>query len=392
MKILFIGYILEDNDLDKFIGPSIAGNKMQRGIVRGLKNKGENDVTILSLIPIAMYPKEKKFFIYKKSSYVDGIKIIYIPFINIFLIKQISQVLLASVYTFIISVKNKKKHPKLITFNMFPNISIATILTSKVLNLSSICIFADPPIFTENLSKMKKIEQSISEKIMKEYKKMVVLNESVIEKYNLKMPYIILDGGFNKEDYSELLIEKKNIKNNKNFIISYTGALTEYNGIKELLQGFNSLKKTNIELHIYGAGKLEKLVQEYCEIDSRIIFFGQSDNKEILKVQKNSDLLINPRKENEEISMLTFPSKMIEYLLSGTPVLTTKLNGLTEDYLKYVTIIPNCSSEGIKTAISEFLNSDYQEKLIISEKAKCSISRNKEWTPQVKKILDFIRE
>lgn len=388
MNTLFLGYMLKKEDLNKFIGPSVAGNKMQLGIAKGIANE-ENDVTILSIIPIATYPKEKKIFIYKKKEKLNQMNTYYIPFINIFFLKQLSQMFFVAMYTIGWIYKNRKQEKRIITFNMFPNIALPVSIIKKITRILTVCIFADPPIFTENLKKSKKIEKKISEKLLNNYDKFIVLNEYVVEKYNIKKPFIVIDGGFDKTDFENDALSKNKSKSEK-YIILYSGALTEYNGIPVLLQAFKELQNTEVELHIYGDGNKKELVLDYSKKDKRICYFGSVENSEILLLQRQADLLINPRLELEEISKLTFPSKIIEYFLSETPILTTKLNGLTHDYLKYVDLIEESTVEGVRQSITKFLTEDYENKKV---RAKCGakyIYSEKNWGKQSEKILKFL--
>lgn len=42
-------------------------------------------------------------------------------------------------------------------------------------------------------------------------------------------------------------------------------------------------------------------------------------NSGVLKAQSESEILVNPRNDNNEFTKYSFPSKVIEYLGSGTP-------------------------------------------------------------------------
>ena len=74
-------------------------------------------------------------------------------------------------------------------------------------------------------------------------------------------------------------------------------------------------------------------------------------NDEVVQAEMDADLLINPRPTHEEFTKYSFPSKNMEYMASGTPVLTTNLPGMPEEYKPYVYLIEDESVEGFAQAI-----------------------------------------
>ena len=73
--------------------------------------------------------------------------------------------------------------------------------------------------------------------------------------------------------------------------------------------------------------------------NEKIKYFGVIDFESILLRQKNTDLLINPRPSIDEYTKYSFPSKIMEYMASGTPVLTTKLSGIPMEYYDYYILL-----------------------------------------------------
>ena len=66
---------------------------------------------------------------------------------------------------------------------------------------------------------------------------------------------------------------------------------------------------------------------------------GCVTNDEIVRLQCEATLLVNPRPSDKEFCKYSFPSKTIEYMASGTPVLMTKLPGVPDGIL--TTFIPS---------------------------------------------------
>ena len=102
-------------------------------------------------------------------------------------------------------------------------------------------------------------------------------------------------------------------------------------------------------------------------------------------------MLINPRVINDPIAEVTFPSKTFEYMLSGTPVLTTRLNGYSEEYEGKMIFTESDSAEQIAEGIEKVKKMGKEELENISREAKNFVMEKRCWSVQSKKIADFIK-
>jgi len=398
LKILFFGSVIKPEDCTKYLGPSVAGNKMQLGIIKGLKKIHPN-ISVVTEIPIAAYPRERRVIIKANNIEIEeDIKASAVPFINIFFLKQISMIICAFFVLLKWSIRNKKEKKIIITFNPFPYISVPTILVSKFFNIKKVCIFADPPIEVVKrklLGKMAKyIEIKSTEKNVKKYDGIVVLNKKAAEKYAPDIKYVLVDGGFDIDDKPKNKPGGQWLKYSEGDIIDivFSGGLYEYNGLINLVDAFKSIKNDYLRLNIYGEGPLKEYIKKVSQEDCRIVYHGNVSNDKMLIIQQNAGILINPRPIDDAISLYTFPSKMIEYMLSGTPVVTTKLNGLTSDYLDKVFVIENNSTEELRQGIEHVLSLEREQLIHKAREAREFIINNKTWELQSKKIYEFVNE
>lgn len=398
MKILFLGSVIKTEDCTKHLGPSVAGNKMQLGIIKGLK-KLHADITVVTEIPIAAYPRERKVIIGASDIEIESdIQAKVVPFLNLFFLKQITMIICAFLILLKWSIRNRRENKLIITFNPFPYISIPTILISKFFKMNKICIFADPPIDAVKRGVLgrtaKFLERKSTEKNIRNYDGIVALNKKAIEKYAPDKKYILVDGGFDITDTPKNKPGGQWLEYSEGDVIDivFSGGLYEYNGLENLIEAFKTIEKDNLRLNIYGEGPLKEFIKKASQEDSRVAYQGNVSNDKMLTIQQNAGILINPRPIDDAISLYTFPSKMVEYMLSGTPVLTTKLNGLTPEYLSRVFVIDDNTILEIAKGI-EFVSGLKREQLINKAKeAREFIINNKTWEIQSKKIYDFISE
>ena len=135
-----------------------------------------------------------------------------------------------------------------------------------------------------------------------------------------------------------------------------------------------------------------KEVKDDKKQDQRIKYLGLLSEVECKQEQSKSSLLINPRKSDEEYCKYSFPSKIIEYMTSGVPVLMAKLPGIPDEYFKYSFIIDDESPEGIAKAIMRILSLPLIERRSMGESARNFVLREKSCFVQTKKVFDFLEK
>ena len=221
----------------------------------------------------------------------------------------------------------------------------------------------------------RKINNHFIYKYMSRVDSFVLLTEQMKEKLNVgERPYIVIEGISNAEDnYKANDIAIKKEINKK--IILYTGTLHYKFGIKALLDGFNLIKKDNYELWICGSGEAVEYINECTKMDNRIKFYGYVTKEQVKRLQYQATILLNPRPNEGEYTKYSFPSKTIEYMASGKPVLMHKLDGIPDEYDKYIYYFNKTDSESIAKRIIEVCAQDEQDLLLFGERAKHFIKK-----------------
>ena len=82
----------------------------------------------------------------------------------------------------------------------------------------------------------------------------------------------------------------------------------------------------------------------------------------------------------------------MEYMASGTPVLTTKLPGMPGEYIPYIYLIEEESAEGIAKAYLDVLGNSDEALFERGRRAKQFVLTEKNNIAQAKKVLHLIEE
>ena len=247
-----------------------------------------------------------------------------------------------------------------------------------------------PQYMSENKNKLFLLLKSIDFKIMskglEDIDNFVLLSEKMKEKIPvLPKPYCVMEGIFSasQEEISAAKEEKTTV--------FYTGNLTRRSGVELLLESFSMLDD-NYQLWVRGNGILKERIIEAGKTDSRIKYLPPLSRKEILEYQKRATVLINPVSPAEEFSNYFFPSKIMEYIASGTPVVMFKLGCIPEEYLPHVVIPEEVSAGAIAETFKEIRSWSSEKYKAHGEANTAFILNEKNPFVQTGKIVDLIRK
>lgn len=275
-------------------------------------------------------------------------------------------------------------------FRMFHKVKIVAIVadvpghTSKVISIKkALPIYKRYLVFLYDKSK-----EWICLKGKNSYDAYVLLTEDMNEVVNKEgRPYIVVEG---LSDINTKETSKTTESKSDKFTVMYAGGIKKEYGAELLVRGFHQIHNDCIELHIYGYGPYVKEIEEINKVDPRIKYMGTKANQEIVALQKQAHLLINPRPTNQEFVKYSFPSKIMECMSSGTPLLTTVIPGMPEEYYPYVYLIKDENLNGFSAALEEVINKTDEELTQKGLAAQEFILEYKNNVVQAKRILTLL--
>lgn len=406
MKMLFIGGAfpkeMEAEILEKSKGTvHYAANKLQWNLIDGLINTNKIEMKIVSAPFVGTYPKEYKGLFVNEYSYTynDSIQCEYVSFCNLWGYRNISRKnsLKKQICEFLqVEAINKA----IVVYSPHtPFLQAATYAKQKDPSIHLCLIVPDLPQYM-NLNKeksaaykkLKEIDIKIFEKNSKHVDSFVLLTEHMKDILEVnKRPYVVVEGMVKVYDSNldERVISEEVIKS-----VVYTGSINNKFGIINLIKAFNEIDDPNVVLKICGSGDSENLINEYVKKNDRIHFLGQLSNEDAVNLQKNATVLVNPRQDNEEFTKYSFPSKNMEYLLSGKPVIAYKLKGIPDEYDDYFFYVKDNDNDikSLKNKINEVINLTIQERYEFGKKAKEFVIKDKNNNQASLKIFNMIKD
>lgn len=393
MKILYFGHVSPEKIVKESSAVSIAGNNLEIGMLEELTKIYDKNLSIFSVLPFASFPKSSKVFVKKEEYSENNISIKTIPFVNILFFKQI--VIMLSVALIILKeLLTSKEKPVVMTYNAPTIYALPIMFISKVLRLKilKICLVVDIPIMFQKKKGIREfariIENNFGLKLFKKYDGMITLVENTVTNFTDLDKYLVI----NYSPAKTISSGTNKIKLDTNKInLTFTGAVEEYYGIKEMIHSMQYLG-SEYRLNIFGSGTLDDYVKDQSLIDKRIIHHGRVAHDVSLDAQKQSDLLLLVRTD-KLLNKFGLPSKIIEYLSSGTPVITNKIESVPSELYKYLNTYNEITGKSISDKVKHVLSSqEYNIRKNKADLAKEFISLNYNWEIQSKKMQEFICE
>lgn len=397
MKILFVGGLFSPKQQkevqeNSIAMPNMAANVHQWNIVRGLQGK----IDIINPLFLGNYPKEyKKIFIPRKCwAHQKNSHNVSPSTINLFGIKQIHRMFTLS-KEIMKWLKKNHEDSVVVVYSMNTSFlySLKIAIRLSKIKIPVCLIVPDLPYFyINNKGKnkiyrlLKKIDWKLMLRGLKKIDGFVLLTEQMKDMLGIAdKPYIVSEGICSMDKMNTY----KNIEE-KSF--TYTGTLDKEFGVIELVKNFLQCAEKEWILNIAGGGNAQKEIEKYAKQDSRIHFYGVVSNEQAKALQCKSRILINPRNSKEEFTKYSFPSKTMEYLKAGRPVLMYHLAGIPKEYDEYLQYFEDTTDVAFRKGMVSIMNKSNEELDEIGERGRNFVINEKNAFVQGELITDFLEK
>lgn len=396
MKILVICGVYDENcemqilkDAKGYVEQS--ANIFQRKLLRGLE-ANRVKYQVISAPLVGAYPMRSKKWRIKAFS--PAPQCTYVPFHNLWGLRNFSRT--AALKKEIRSYLREEKEELCILVYCAHTPFLKAALYAKSLRPKSrVCmVVPDLPQYM-NLNAtgrglydfLKKIDIRCMEKYISRMDSFVLLTEPMKQVLQVgDRPYTLVDG-LVESDSAAANCQRASDGVKR---IVYTGKMNVRFGLKTLVDAFMAIQTEDCRLVLCGDGDAREYVEEKAKIDPRIEYKGMVTAAQARKYVQQADVLVNPRPNNEEYTKYSFPSKNLEYLSSGVPLVAYKLDGISDEYDPYIQYVEDDTTDALRQAIERILYMPAEERCRLGNSARQFVLEKKNEAAQVRKILDMI--
>ncbi|MBB3110559.1 glycosyltransferase involved in cell wall biosynthesis [Paenibacillus phyllosphaerae] len=400
MKILYYGSACEKEWFDKIskeknlLPFNVAQYNFEMALLDGIAQIDNVDMKIYYLPQESYYPKGSLFKKVKKAMLNLKYSVSHMFVWNLPLAKELLMFFQGMYLTLVWALMNIGEKDKYILtpFN-YPPLSLGVLIVSKLFNIKRVNIFTDLSndiLGTDRQNdmvwvkrKILPIYKNVVKKIDQSYDYYILFTKAMNDVVNPhNRPFIVMEGIYN----NNLDLTYKS----KEKALMYAGTLSYEYGIKNIINAFDKIEDKDLQLWLFGSGDMKKDIEELSVKNPRIKYFGFMPREDVFEYEKKASLLINIRNPNDRYTKYSFPSKTFEYMVSGTPFLTTKLEGIPDEYYNYLFTLNDFDIDVLKTKIEEIFSKDQQELDHFGEQARQFILLQKGSLNQARKIMNLI--
>ena len=391
MKVIYLGTAASDYDLENTFSSSNSQStvyvqqKWDYIFYKSMEMIDSTKSYCISYPPIQTFPVGKTWFSRRKkiSGLVNGV---YINTINLPIIKQLCSII--SVIIELLQIGNDETI-HIITHTLYlQSLIAANVYKFFYPDTKIVSLVPDLPDYSSDVlvasSRIDRILYQLYKKLSIRLKGnvdgYVCFSELQMEKLNKEKPYIVMEGFSLKNDQLSSLTNCSH----KERIFFYSGNLNKDSGVYQFAKAFSDASLEDYEFWICGEGEQKSKIEAlHC---SNIKLLGVLPKTKVLELQNIAHVLVNPRPIDMDFSKYSFPSKLLEYMSSGTPVLTTHLKCIPKEYDEYLYYIEDDSISGMRNSIVN-LKIDKN----IGLQAKAFVLTNKNPEAQVERVINYVK-
>jgi glycosyltransferase involved in cell wall biosynthesis len=398
----FVGSVIPEDARVRSAAFSAAGQMFQRELLLGLRQAGLPVSLVISSEPVPSRRHTK----HESSLWVrggsgrlsDGTPVRLISFVNVTPLKQ----LMIGAATFFELLRwgwrnRRVPHRVVHAYNLSVPPGIFVLAAARLIGAKAIVSVCDIEVPGETVPDglYWRADRKIQGWLIPRFDGHTVASQAIADDFLQGRDFMRLEGGVPAEVFARgqgsAGAFSRDVANEQAFTIVAAGQLTKTNGIPVLLQAFSQLDGNDFRLRIAGSGPLEADVRQSAAADSRIEFLGRLPFEKVLDLYDSADLLVNLRITQSRNTRYFFPSKMMEYLASGVPVLSTCTGHVEEEFGTFTYLLKEETPEGLAAMLRKIANTAVRDRHERAANAREYMRQQKTWAAQTRKLLSYIR-
>lgn len=394
----FVGAIVPDEPTFHTPAFARAGQMYQEELLLGLKRAGLPASAIISVMPVPSRRHRKASRIWVgggRAYFAEGLSITLLPFINITPLKQISIGMATLLELLRWGWRNRHARFRLVhCYNLSAPPGLFILLGARLIRAKAVVSLCDIDVPGETVPAglYWKLDYWLQRRLIPRFDGHTVVSDAIARDFLPGRPHVRLEGGIRKELFERMAtFHRAPSGAEAPFVITAVGRLDKTNGFSQILEAFALLPGDRYRLRIAGAGPLEEQVREAAIKNPRIEFLGLLSFSDVLELYTSSDVLINMRMTKSRNTKYFFPSKMMEYLASGVPVISTCTGHVETEYAKFAFLLREETPEALTEMIQRVAALAPEERESIGRQAQLYMFTQKTWRAQAEKVAEFIR-
>ena len=141
-------------------------------------------------------------------------------------------------------------------------------------------------------------------------------------------------------------------------------------GIYQLIEAFKVLNPKDVDLYICGHHGDKDMIRSAIKGNTHIKFLGLLTVNKVIDYEQHAIACINPRPFTEDLDRFSIPSKTLEYMSNGCPVISVKNSILQNKFPDEVIWLEGANASDLVHGMRQVLKMSESERTKLGTSAK----------------------
>lgn len=379
-RLLYLGSMQLPEDCARNPWGSEALNVTQLTLMRAFRECGVDRITGISFPGSSSWRNSPRIKRSKRSVLEPGVEIWELPFIALGPLQPLSQ--FVSCLTHLMSME---RADALLVSNPITRIAVPALIMARLWHAPVVIIASDlsPEITASSL--LRKLQRFLQLNVARYAPGVIVFSNHLGREIRPNRPWKRMV----RPPAEDLLKLSHTVPDPNTRIAYYAGTMAEVAGADLFLQATRNIQDPSYRFWFSGRGPLDSAIHAAASQDDRITHWGFVSREKYCDLLRQANVLINPRPSRLLENRYNFPSKLMEYMAAGRPIISTATSDIAEYYADAIVLLDDETPERLAELIQQVCEMPVDEQIALGRRARQHVE-NETWETQARLILDFM--
>jgi len=394
IALAVVAPVVPDNEEYRSRAFSRAANSYIRNLLEALGRAGLRPDLVLSFIALPAFPRGRHLAVAGRLVTLEtGTPVRLMGFLNIPALKQFWLGAAAMVRLCVWAAgPGRGKHRVIYCFNLTvpPGVFLwlaARLTGSKiVVSLNDIGVPGQsvPDGFRERL------DFWLQRRLIPRFDGHVAVADAIMRDFAPNRRWVRLEGGVTDSQFETSCAPENSERPSAVFTALLAGGLDEVNGVRLVLRAAALESPVPIRWVIAGAGPLKAEIEAAAASLPNVSYLGFLSTEDLAVAYGQADLLLNVRLTRTINTQYYFPSKLIEYLTTGTPVLTTNTGHTIEEFGEFVFQLTEETPVALLSMVEQVAGVSRADRHRLAARARDYVRHAKHWSRHGRVLAEYL--
>lgn len=392
LALLYIGALTPDPARGRTEATSTAAELFQRNFLKGLRASNLPEPEVLAYVPVPSFPRQRLFVRAGADRVEEGPACRTLGHVNLGPIKVLTLGVTAAWGAAKWAIKHRGRTKIAIVYNLNAPPAFALIPVCRLFGIRLVPFVGDIYVPGEVVDDglFRRLEFWLQRAAVPKADGLLICNQAIIDDFAPGRDALLVEGGVRRDFIERFSAPVRD--SGGPFHVVFAGGLTELNGVTVLLDALAQLPDADLKVTIVGRGEHADAVRAVASQDPRIDYRGLVSHDEVMELYEQADLLLNLRRTGSQTERYVFPSKVVECLGTGRPLLTTATGHVREEFGTFVYLLDDLTPEALATKLGEISTTPREDRLALGRRAQAHVRETRTWEGHAQRVESYLRE